>query len=89
MQDSNKSKQEAPLSYSPRLGFDQWRRSAHAIGVVQTRFLMLLIYVAMVLPTGFLFRMRADPLHLAPPESSNWTLTDECDRSLERARQQF
>ena len=69
--------------------FDRWKRAAHAIGVVQTRFIMLAIYATVVVPTGILMRMSRDPLHLRPPESTNWTPVRQAERSVESARQQF
>lgn len=67
----------------------QWRRAAHSIGVVQTRFIMLLIYVCVVVPTGLLMRMSSDPLHLQPPEDTNCQPARQEERNLETARRQF
>jgi hypothetical protein len=69
--------------------WDHWRQAAHALGVVQTRFLMLIIYALVVVPTGILMRMFRDPLHLRPPETGNWTPTRPRDRSVDDARNQF
>ena len=69
--------------------FDRWKRAAHAIGVVQTRFLMLLIYAVVVVPTGVLMRFVRDPLHLRPPEHSNWTSARQHERNVDAARRQF
>lgn len=73
----------------PRRIWDQWRRGAHAIGVVQTRFIMLLIYVVVVVPTGLLMRMSSDPLHLQPPAETNCQAARQEQRNLETARRQF
>ena len=69
--------------------FDRWKQAAHAVGVVQTRFLMLVIYVIVVVPTGLLMRLSRDPLHLRPPAQSNFTQARQSERSVESARQQF
>lgn len=69
--------------------FDHWKQAAHAVGVVQTRFLMLVIYAIVVVPTGLLMRLSRDPLHLRPPAQSNWTPARQSERSVESARQQF
>jgi len=73
----------------PRRVFDHWRRAAHSVGVVQTRFLMLVIYVAVVVPTGVLMRFSRDPLQLREPESSNFTAARQNERSVDAARRQF
>ena len=69
--------------------WDRWRKAAHAIGVVQTRFLMVVIYAAAVLPTGLLMRLFSDPLHLRRPKDGNWSPTKQEKPSLETARRQF
>ena len=69
--------------------WDRWRKAAHAIGVVQTRFIMFAIFVALVLPTGVLMKLFRDPLHLKHPEGGNWSPTKEEKPNLENARKQF
>ena len=69
--------------------WDNWKQVAHAVGVVQTRFLMLVIYVIAVVPTGLLMRLARDPLHLRHPAQGNWTPTRQTERSVDAARQQF
>ena len=69
--------------------WDHWKQSAHAIGVVQTRFFMLVIYAIVVVPTGILMRLSRDPLHLRPPERDNWTPIRPHERSIDAARRQF
>src|SRR5262245_47055966 len=69
--------------------WDRWRKAAHAIGVVQTRFLMLLIYIAVVLPTGLFMRMFRDPLRLRRPADGNWSPAKQEKPSIETARRQF
>jgi hypothetical protein len=68
---------------------DRWRKGAHAIGVVQTRFIMVVIYVVAVLPTGLLMRAFRDPLHLRPPKDGNWVAIEPQKRDVESARRQF
>jgi hypothetical protein len=69
--------------------WERWRKAAHAIGVVQTRFLMFAIFVALVLPTGLLMRLFRDPLHLRHPEGGNWSPVKQEKPGLETARRQF
>jgi hypothetical protein len=73
----------------PKRIWTQWRRAAHAIGVVQTRFLMLVIYVLVVVPTGVLMKISNDPLHLKPPKDTNCQPTRQEERNVENARRQF
>ncbi|MEO8602310.1 MAG: hypothetical protein ABI629_07035 [bacterium] len=68
--------------------FDHWKRAAHSIGVVQTRFIMLVVYAVVVVPTGALMRLFRDPLHLRP-QATNWLPVRQVDRTVESARQQF
>jgi NAD dependent epimerase/dehydratase family enzyme len=72
-----------------RRAFERWKKAAHAIGVVQTRFLMFAMFVVMVLPTGLLMRLFRDPLQLRPPGSGNWSPTKQEKPTLETARRQF
>ncbi|MGD9763152.1 MAG: hypothetical protein AB7V27_05535 [Candidatus Binatia bacterium] len=69
--------------------YDRWRRAAHAIGVVQTRLIMLAIYAVVVVPTGMLMRRSRDPLRLRPPADSNWIPTRPTEHSVEAARRQY
>ncbi len=73
----------------PKRVWNQWRRAAHAIGVVQTRFIMLMIYVLVVVPTGFLMKLSNDPLHLKPPAETNCQPHRQDEQNLENARRQF
>jgi hypothetical protein len=72
-----------------RRSFRHWREVAHAIGVVQTRFLMFGFYLMMVVPTGGLMRIFRDPLHLRRLQGSNWSPIQSDPPSLENARRQF
>lgn len=68
--------------------YDRWRRAAHAVGIVQTRVIMMGIYLTVVVPTGVLMRLFRDPLHLRPPERSNWGPVRQIERTLDAARRQ-
>jgi hypothetical protein len=72
-----------------REAWGHWKKIAHAIGVVQTRMLMVILYFIIVAPLGLVMRMTADPLHLKPPKSSNWTPCRSEDPNLDTARRQF
>jgi hypothetical protein len=73
----------------PRRVWDHWKQIAHAVGVVQTRFFMLIMYGIVVVPTGLLMRLGRDPLHLREPASGNWTDVRQTERSVDAARRQF
>ena len=72
-----------------RRAWERWKKAAHAIGVVQTRGLMLMIYLVVALPTGLLLRLFRDPLHLRRRADGNWTPSHQPDPNLENARRQF
>jgi hypothetical protein len=67
----------------------RWTQLARAIGVVQTRFLLVLFFVVVVVPTGLFVRATGDRLRLKPPKGSNWTPLDEKKQDLDAARRQF
>lgn len=67
----------------------RWTQLARAIGIVQTRFLMVLIFIVIVLPTGIFVRATGDRLRLKPPKGSNWVPLDEKKQDLDAARRQF
>ena len=69
--------------------WDHWKHVGHAVGVVQTRFFMLVIYAVVVVPTGLLMRLSRDPLHLHEPKGGNWTEARQTERTVESARRQF
>jgi hypothetical protein len=72
-----------------RRAFEHWKRAAHAIGVVQTRFLMFVMFVLMILPTGMLMRAFRDPLHLHRRKGGNWSPAKQEKPGLDTARRQF
>ena len=84
----------ASLSASDPTGFvrtawTHWKKIAHAVGVVQTRVLMVIFYFIAVLPIGLIMRLAGDPLHLKPPAGGNWTAHRHQEPSLDSARRQF
>jgi hypothetical protein len=66
----------------------RWKKIARAIGVVQTRIMMVVFYFIFVLPLGLVLRLSGDPLRLRGREGSNW-VPHRHDASLEAARRQF
>lgn len=66
-----------------------WMKLGHAIGVVQTRILMVVFYFLFVMPMGLVLKLRGDPLRLAPRNQSNWWPHQHQERSLEATRRQF
>ena len=61
-----RQREEPPAGF-PRRAFQRWTQAAHAVGTVQTRSLLLVIYAVVVLPIGVAFRTRQDPLRLRQP----------------------
>ena len=72
-----------------RTAWERWKKIARAIGVVQTRILLVVFYFIFVLPLGLFMRLRGDPLHFKEPHGSNWTPHRNQDANLETARRQF
>lgn len=72
-----------------RAPWNHWKKIARAIGVVQTRILMVCIYFVFVLPLGLIMRSSADPLHLKRPRGSNWSSHPDEEPSVDLARRQF
>jgi hypothetical protein len=85
----------APASPAPvsagylRAAWSHWKKIARAVGVVQTRILMVVFYFVFVLPVGIVMRMRGDPLHLKRPAGGNWTAHRDEEASVDTARRQF
>jgi hypothetical protein len=77
-----------PLAFL-RAAWTHWKKIARAVGVVQTRILMVCLYLIFVLPVGVVARLRGDPLRLKRPTGSNWTPRREEKASIESARRQF
>ena len=68
--------------------WERWTRTARALGVVQTRALMVAFYFVFVFPVGLLMRGRGDPLGLRPPEGTNWRPHADTRPTIEAARKQ-
>ncbi len=84
----------ASLSASGPTGFartawEHWKKIGHAVGVVQTRILMVIFYFIAVLPIGLIMRLAGDPLHLKPQKDGNWTAHRHQEPSVDNSRQQF
>ena len=85
---------EVAVSAAPSMGlakatWERWKQIARAIGVVQTRLLMIVFYVVLVLPLGLVMRLVSDRLHLRPQHGTNWLPHRQEPQSLETARRQF
>jgi hypothetical protein len=65
-----------------------WKRLARRIGEVQSRLLLAGLYGLLVLPTGLLLRLLADPLARRPPAESNWRARRDPTPGLGEARRQ-
>lgn len=87
--DHDMNREDKPRDGILRRSFEHWKRMAHAIGVVQTRFLMFGLYALLVVPTGLLMRLFRDPMHLRARDGGNWTPTHREAATLETARRQF
>jgi len=82
----------APAEGAPgflRATWDRWKQIAKAVGVVQTRLLMVFFYFVFVFPLGLIVRRTGDPLHLKPSSHGNWTPHRQEQASLDTARRQF
>ncbi|MBI4514715.1 MAG: hypothetical protein HY699_02735 [Deltaproteobacteria bacterium] len=72
-----------------RRAWEGWKRLAHAIGVVQTRIMMVVFYFIFVFPLGLVLRLVRDPLHLKHPADTNWVPHQQEPATIETARRQF
>jgi hypothetical protein len=73
----------------PKAVWNRWSQMARAIGVVQTRFLLVVFFMVVVLPTGIFVRATGDRLRLKPPKDSNWVPLEDKKQDLDAARRQF
>jgi hypothetical protein len=79
-----------PASGNPlRAGWEHWKKLAHAVGVVQTRFLLVVFYFLFVMPLGLVMRLTQDKLQLRRPTGSCWAPHAHEEQSIEAARRQF
>ncbi len=66
-----------------------WKKIAHAIGVFQTRLVLILLYDTLLLPFGLLVKVFMDPLRLKTRDrASGWVPRETRDRSLEDLKKQ-
>jgi hypothetical protein len=72
-----------------RSTWERWKQFAHAVGVVQTRGLMLLLYALVAVPTGFFMRLSGDRLRLKHQKDGNWVPHRQEEQSIDTARRQF
>jgi hypothetical protein len=77
-----------PLAFL-RAAWRRWKKIARAVGVVQTRILMMCFYFIFVLPVGVVARLNGDPLRLKRRNGSNWTPHQDEKASIESVRRQF
>ena len=69
--------------------WEGWKVVAHAIGTVQARIILSVLYILVVGPVAIVRRIVADPLELRPrPRPSHWIVRPPSDASLEAARKQ-
>lgn len=72
-----------------RAVWNRWGQMARALGVVQTRFLLVGFFVVIVFPTGLFVRATGDRLRIKPPKGSNWVELEDKKQDLDAARRQF
>ena len=77
-----------PLSFLSA-AWTRWKKIARAIGVVQTRILMVCVYFVLVLPVGVVMRLKGDPLRLKRPAGGNWAPHHDEEATIEAVRRQF
>lgn len=69
--------------------WEKWKKIAHRIGVFQSKILLSILYVTIVLPFSIAMRMFFDPLRLKPDDSSTYWIKKIVKKdSLEEARRQ-
>jgi hypothetical protein len=70
--------------------WEKWKVVAHAIGNVQSRFMLLLFYFLVLAPFALGVRLLSDPLRLQKPSHSSWLpkQTERLDH-WDKARRQF
>ena len=59
-----------------------------AVGRVQARLLMLLLFVVLVIPIGFARRMTSDPMKLSAA-SKGWTVREKQGEGRQAAERQY
>ena len=66
-----------------------WMRIATVIGNFNSRVILTLLYVTVVLPFGIAVRLFADPLGIKKRKRSGWSDLKHPTRSVEDAQRQF
>jgi hypothetical protein len=66
----------------------RWARFAQAVGWVNTRILLALVYYGLVLPFGLVRRAVADPLGLRPSSAQSYWKRREASSDLDAYRRQ-
>ena len=69
-------------------GWAAWKRFARLIGEFNGRVLLTLLYVVLIVPSGLVLRLLADPLRRRRPQGSNWTPRSPVPATLDEARRQ-
>lgn len=65
-----------------------WKRVARAIAEFNSRVLLTLLYVVLLMPFGLGLRLVADPLRRRKPVATNWIPRAEAPATLGEARRQ-
>lgn len=76
------------LTFSLSRAWSGWKRVARAIGEFNSRVLLTLLYVVLLMPFGLGLRLFADPLRRRKPAASNWMVRAEAAAALDEARRQ-
>jgi hypothetical protein len=76
------------LTLSLRRIWEAWKRLARRIGEFNSRVLLTLLYIVLLIPFGLGLRLVADPLRRRKPVASNWIVRAEAPATLEEARRQ-
>ena len=77
------------VKHAVRAAWAAWKHIAHAIGNIQARMLLSVLYVVLVAPIGLAVRLFADPLRLAQHSETYWEPVDRPPlRDVEQARRQ-
>jgi hypothetical protein len=76
------------LTLSLRRIWEAWKKLARRIGELNSRVLLTLLYVVLLMPFGLGLRLVADPLRRRKPVASNWIPRTEAPAALGEARRQ-
>ena len=76
------------LTVSLSRSWAAWKKFARLIGEFNGRVLLTLLYVVLIVPSGLVLRLLADPLRRRRPQGSNWTPRSPAPATLDEARRQ-